>query len=176
MRPTSARTPLSTSDPRSRRVRLAIRLPALARPAPFLLVSEHANFHRNARDGQLLPRRLRHGRGAPPHATLRPPRSRGRDHGRLARAGARPGARMRAQGGGRVVNIASIGALAALPHLAPYCASKFALAGLSESLRVELAKDDVVVTSVFPGLMRTGSGRAAWVRGDAQAESAWFRA
>jgi short-subunit dehydrogenase len=84
--------------------------------------------------------------------------------------------RMRRQGGGRIVNIASIGGIVAVPHLAPYSASKFALAGLSEALHSELATDGIVVTTVFPGLMRTGSGRAAELTGNARAENAWFRA
>ncbi len=64
---------------------------------------------------------------------------------------------MRRQGGGRIVNISSIGGRIAVPHLVPYSASKFALAGLSDGLRAELARDNIVVTTVFPGLMRTGS-------------------
>jgi NAD(P)-dependent dehydrogenase (short-subunit alcohol dehydrogenase family) len=76
--------------------------------------------------------------------------------------------------GGRVVNIVSIGGKVAVPHLAPYCASKFALAGLSDAFRAELAKDGVYVTSVFPGLMRTGSHLNAWFRGKHRREFAWF--
>lgn len=48
---------------------------------------------------------------------------------------------MRGIGAGRIVNIASIGGKIAVPHLSPYCASKFALVGLSSALRVELAKE-----------------------------------
>ncbi len=53
--------------------------------------------------------------------------------------------------GGRVVNISSIGGRIAVPHLVPYSASKFALVGLSDGLRVELARDNIVVTTVCPG-------------------------
>ena len=81
---------------------------------------------------------------------------------------------MRARREGRIVNISSIGGKVAVPHLVPYCASKFALAGLSDGLRAELAKDGVVVTSVFPGLMRTGSPRNATFKGQHRAEYAWF--
>ena len=42
-------------------------------------------------------------------------------------------------------------------HLVPYSASKFALTGLSDGLRAELARDRIVVTTVCPGLMRIGS-------------------
>ena len=81
---------------------------------------------------------------------------------------------MRARREGRVVNISSIGGKISVPHLVPYSASKFALAGLSDGLRAELAKDGVVVTSVFPGLMRTGSPRNATFKGRHRAEYAWF--
>ncbi|HJQ33514.1 MAG TPA: SDR family NAD(P)-dependent oxidoreductase [Pyrinomonadaceae bacterium] len=81
---------------------------------------------------------------------------------------------MRARGEGRIVNVSSIGGKISVPHLVPYSASKFALAGLSDGLRAELAKDGVVVTSVFPGLMRTGSPRNATFKGRHRAEYAWF--
>lgn len=81
---------------------------------------------------------------------------------------------MRARKAGRIVNICSIGGKVAVPHLAPYTASKFALYGLSTGARVELAKDGVFVTTVCPGLMRTGSPRHAMVKGQQQAEYAWF--
>lgn len=77
-------------------------------------------------------------------------------------------------GGGRIVNIASIGGKIAVPHLIPYCASKFALVGYSQGLRMELAKDDIVVTTVCPGLMRTGSHGHALFKGDHAGEYAWF--
>jgi NAD(P)-dependent dehydrogenase (short-subunit alcohol dehydrogenase family) len=81
---------------------------------------------------------------------------------------------MRARGEGRIVNVSSIGGKIGVPHLVPYSASKFALAGLSDGLRAELVKDGVVVTSVFPGLMRTGSPRNATFKGQHRAEYAWF--
>jgi NAD(P)-dependent dehydrogenase (short-subunit alcohol dehydrogenase family) len=81
---------------------------------------------------------------------------------------------MRAKQAGRIVNIASIGGKIAVPHLSPYTASKFALYGLSAGARVELAKDNIFVTTVCPGLMRTGSPRHALVKGQQQAEYAWF--
>jgi short-subunit dehydrogenase len=81
---------------------------------------------------------------------------------------------MRKQRGGRIVNVSSIGGKIAVPHLMPYCASKFALAGLSDGMRAELRKDSVIVTSVFPGLMRTGSHVNASFKGKAEREFAWF--
>jgi NAD(P)-dependent dehydrogenase (short-subunit alcohol dehydrogenase family) len=81
---------------------------------------------------------------------------------------------MRRRGEGRIVNISSIGGKIGVPHLVPYSASKFALVGLSEGLRAELAKDGIVVTTVCPGLMRTGSPRNATFKGQHRAEYAWF--
>ncbi len=77
-------------------------------------------------------------------------------------------------GGGRVVNVASIGGRIAVPHLAPYSASKFALVGLSEAMREELLRDNIFVTTVSPGLMRTGSPPRAGFKGDHEAEYTWF--
>ncbi len=81
---------------------------------------------------------------------------------------------MRARGTGRIVNITSIGGKIGVPHLLPYCASKFALVGFSEGLRAELARDGIRVTTVIPGLMRTGSPRNATFKGQHRAEYAWF--
>jgi NAD(P)-dependent dehydrogenase (short-subunit alcohol dehydrogenase family) len=81
---------------------------------------------------------------------------------------------MRAAGWGRIVNISSIGGKVAVPHMAPYVASKFALAGLSDALRPELACDGIRVTTVCPWLTRTGSARHAQVKGDHPSEYAWF--
>jgi NAD(P)-dependent dehydrogenase (short-subunit alcohol dehydrogenase family) len=83
---------------------------------------------------------------------------------------------MRLRRCGRIVNIASIGGLIAVPHLAPYAASKFALVGYSDAVRAEVAKDGIRVTTVCPGLMRTGSAINALVKGQHEAEFAWFAA
>ena len=81
---------------------------------------------------------------------------------------------MRRQGGGRVVNIASIGGKVAVPHLVPYTTSKFALVGLSDGMRAELARDNIIVTTVCPGLMRTGSHLNALFKGQHAEEFTWF--
>jgi len=83
---------------------------------------------------------------------------------------------MRLWGGGRIVNISSIGGKVAVPHLAPYAASKFALTGFSDAIRAELARDNIRVTTVAPGLMRTGSHVNAKFKGRHDAEFAWFSA
>lgn len=81
---------------------------------------------------------------------------------------------MRQQGGGRIVNVSSIGGRIGVPHLVPYCASKFALTGFSDAIRAELAKDGILVTTVLPGLMRTGSPFNAWFKGNHRDEFTWF--
>ncbi len=77
---------------------------------------------------------------------------------------------------GRIVNIASFGGLVSFPHMAPYNASKHALVGLSDALRVELAKEGVRVTTVSPGVLRTGSHLNATFKGRHAEEFDWFAA
>jgi NAD(P)-dependent dehydrogenase (short-subunit alcohol dehydrogenase family) len=81
---------------------------------------------------------------------------------------------MKARGAGRIVNVASVGGKIGVPHLIPYCASKFALVGLSQGLRAELAQHGIVVTTICPGLMRTGSPVNAEFKGQHEDEFAWF--
>lgn len=73
-----------------------------------------------------------------------------------------------------IINVSSIGGRIGVPHLSPYCAGKFALCGLSDTLRAELAPYDVWVTTATPGLMRTGSIRQVKVRGSHEAEARMF--
>jgi NAD(P)-dependent dehydrogenase (short-subunit alcohol dehydrogenase family) len=82
---------------------------------------------------------------------------------------------MRHRGFGRIVNISSIGGKVAVPHLAPYCASKFALTGFSDAIRAELDQYGIRVTTVAPGLMRTGSPMNAHFKGRHAQEYAWFK-
>ena len=81
---------------------------------------------------------------------------------------------MRMRGARRIVNITSIGGKIAVPHLVPYCASKFAVTGLSEGLQAELAREGFRVTTVIPGLMRTGSTYNARFKGRHRQEFGWF--
>ena len=81
---------------------------------------------------------------------------------------------MRARGAGRIVNITSIGGEIPVPHLLPYCASKFAYVGFSEGLRAEVARDGVKVVTVIPGLMRTGSPPHATFSGQPEKEYGLF--
>lgn len=81
---------------------------------------------------------------------------------------------MRAQGGGRILNVTSIGGKVAVPHLLPYDSAKFAAVGFSEGLRAAVAEDGITVTTVVPGLMRTGSPVHVEYGGQAAKEYAWF--
>jgi NAD(P)-dependent dehydrogenase (short-subunit alcohol dehydrogenase family) len=81
---------------------------------------------------------------------------------------------MRQRQHGRIVNISSIGGKVVSPHMVAYCASKFALTGLSEAMRTELAKDGITVTTVCPGFIRTGVVDHVIVKGQQRKEFAWF--
>ena len=81
---------------------------------------------------------------------------------------------MRARQFGRIANVVSVGGKAAVPHLLPYTASKFALTGLTEGLRTELARDNILVTGIYPHTMRTGGHTHAEFKGQREAEYTWF--
>ena len=81
---------------------------------------------------------------------------------------------MKARREGRIVNISSIGGVVSAPHLLPYSASKFALRGLSEGMAAALSQYGITVTTVLPGLMRTGSPRQGLFKGNSRLEHAWF--
>jgi NAD(P)-dependent dehydrogenase (short-subunit alcohol dehydrogenase family) len=81
---------------------------------------------------------------------------------------------LRRQQGARIVNISSIGGRISVPHLMPYSVGKFALSALSDGLQAELAAEGIKVTTVTPGLMRTGSHRNVLVRGRHKKEALWF--
>jgi short-subunit dehydrogenase len=76
--------------------------------------------------------------------------------------------------GSRIINVTSIGGAVAVPHLLPYTVSKFGALGFSLGLDAELASRRISVTSVLPGLMRTGSFVQAYFRGNARKEFGWF--
>ena len=68
-----------------------------------------------------------------------------------------------ASGDGHLVNISSVFGLIAVPKQAPYNAAKFAVRGLTEALRLEMAVENlpVTVSCVHPGGIRTNIARAA---------------
>jgi short-subunit dehydrogenase len=81
---------------------------------------------------------------------------------------------MRQRGSGHVANITSIGGKVSVPHLLPYSCAKFAAVGFSEGLRAEMARHGIKVTTVVPGLMRTGSHLNAYFKGKNEDEFTWF--
>lgn len=62
---------------------------------------------------------------------------------------------MRAAGGGCIINIASVAGKNGSPGLAHYCASKFAVVGFTNSLAKEVARHNVRVNAICPGILRT---------------------
>ncbi|MFG3045180.1 SDR family NAD(P)-dependent oxidoreductase [Streptomyces sp. NPDC048241] len=80
----------------------------------------------------------------------------------------------RSPAGGRLGLIGSVGGLVSPPHLVPYSCAKAAVRALGEGLQAETAGSAVSVTTVHPGLMRTGSHLQAEFGGQAEAEYAWF--
>ena len=68
---------------------------------------------------------------------------------------------MKKQGGGVIINVSSIFGKRGMPFETAYCASKFALAGFSESLRVELMSEGIDVSAIFPGAVETEIFEAA---------------
>ena len=79
---------------------------------------------------------------------------------------------MRERRSGRILNLSSVGGFGAWPGWGVYCATKFAVEGLSEALRAELLPLGIHVTVIEPGTFRTdfldasSLGRAARVIGD----------
>ncbi len=81
---------------------------------------------------------------------------------------------MRQRGSGHIANITSIGGKVSVPHLLPYGCAKFAAVGFSEGLRADLGREGIKVTTVVPGLMRTGSHLNAYFKGKNEDEFTWF--
>lgn len=65
-------------------------------------------------------------------------------------------AHMAANGGGRILNVASLAGFLPGPHMAVYHATKAYLLSLSEAVAVEAARDAVFVTALCPGVTQTG--------------------
>lgn len=74
---------------------------------------------------------------------------------------------MRDQGDGTIVNVSSIAGLVAFPGMGPYCGTKYAIEGLSDALRVEVAPFGIDVVLVEPGWVRTPIGE----KGEASMEA-----
>jgi NAD(P)-dependent dehydrogenase (short-subunit alcohol dehydrogenase family) len=72
--------------------------------------------------------------------------------------------------GGHVVNVSSAAGLLANPALSAYSATKFAVLGLSEALRIELKPHGIGVTAICPGVINTAITAASPIRGTADAD------
>jgi meso-butanediol dehydrogenase/(S,S)-butanediol dehydrogenase/diacetyl reductase len=62
---------------------------------------------------------------------------------------------MRAQGGGRIINLASIAGKEGYPTLAHYCASKFGVVGFTSAVAREVAREGITVNAICPGIVQT---------------------
>jgi NAD(P)-dependent dehydrogenase (short-subunit alcohol dehydrogenase family) len=74
---------------------------------------------------------------------------------------------LRQGGGGSIVNTASAAGLFGIPEMAPYCASKWGVVGMTEALDTELRPRGVRVSAVCPGIIDTPITRNAVLRGRA---------
>ena len=77
---------------------------------------------------------------------------------------------MKRQGGGKIINVASIAGKNGFAGLAHYCASKFAVVGFTNALAKELAQDNITVNAICPGIVKT----AMWMGPGMLAET-WKR-
>lgn len=77
---------------------------------------------------------------------------------------------------GKIVNITSVGGKVSVPHMVPYTCAKFAATGFSEGLRAEMGSEGIQVTTIAPGLLRTGSFLNAMFKGNQEEEARWFSA
>ena len=82
---------------------------------------------------------------------------------------------MRERGEGRIALVTSIGGKISVPYLLPYNSAKFAAVGLGEGLRAELQDEGITVTTIVPGLMRTGSYVNAAFSGEPEGRQSTYR-
>lgn len=72
------------------------------------------------------------------------------------------GRAMIAQGGGRIINLASQAGTVAIEEHVAYCASKFAVVGMTKTLALEWGRHGITVNSISPTVVMTELGKAAW--------------
>ena len=78
--------------------------------------------------------------------------------------------------GGHIVNTASMSAFVALPNTTIYCTTKYAVRGLSESLRIELGKYNIGVSCLCPGAVNTNIHKSVLARPDKYAATGYYGA
>jgi short-subunit dehydrogenase len=77
------------------------------------------------------------------------------------------------RGTGTIVNVSSIGGKVSVPYLTPYCTTKFAVTGLTESLHSELSPKGIHVAGIYPNVIKSNFMERAIFRGkDAQDQQA----
>ncbi|MBF2078832.1 MAG: SDR family oxidoreductase [Synechococcales cyanobacterium T60_A2020_003] len=76
------------------------------------------------------------------------------------------------QGRGVIVNVGSFGGQMPLPHMTAYCTSKYAVTGLTHTLRLELAPQGIHVALVQPGMINSDFLERAVFRGNVEAQRA----
>jgi NAD(P)-dependent dehydrogenase (short-subunit alcohol dehydrogenase family) len=69
---------------------------------------------------------------------------------------------MKARGGGKIINLASIAGLTPQPGMGVYCVSKAAVLMLTQVLAAELAADNIQVNAIAPGFIKTKFSAAIW--------------
>lgn len=69
------------------------------------------------------------------------------------------------QGSGTIINLSSVGGKTAIPYLAPYVTSKFAITGLTQALHSELAPKGIHVGGIYPNLIKSNFLERAVFRG-----------
>lgn len=72
--------------------------------------------------------------------------------------------------GGHVVNLSSLAGYVAPADMSIYATSKFAVLGLSESLRADMAREGIGVSAICPGVIHTGIIQATILEGDTKAD------
>ena len=69
---------------------------------------------------------------------------------------------MRARGGGKIVNVASVAGLEPQPMMGVYCVSKAAVLMMTEVLAAEVAADNIQVNAIAPGFIKTKFSQVLW--------------
>ncbi len=69
---------------------------------------------------------------------------------------------MRARGGGKIINVASVAGLEAQPLMGVYCVSKAAVLMMTEVLAAEVAADNIQVNAIAPGFIKTKFSQVLW--------------